>query len=198
MQDVKKPTQKRGQETFRQILHAAAQILASDGLPGLNTNRVAEVAGVTPPTIYRYFNDKVDILAGLSERFVEEEARWLSTSFAALKGNFSATSWIAALVSGYWTHAQTFVGLPELRRAMKSFEPLYEYEEQSLLKSTDFISQILADRFGYASADAAITARFLVETTCSTVDRCYDLEPSETQVRLTELQKMLVRYISAS
>ncbi|MBD1546565.1 TetR/AcrR family transcriptional regulator [Roseibium aggregatum] len=59
----KQPRQKRSQETCAIILEAAARILESDGLGGLTTNRVAEIAGVSVGSLYQYFPSKEAILA---------------------------------------------------------------------------------------------------------------------------------------
>ncbi len=50
------------------MLEAALRILDRDGLAALNTNRVAEVAGVSIGTVYQYFADKTALLDALAER----------------------------------------------------------------------------------------------------------------------------------
>ncbi|MCG8493997.1 MAG: TetR/AcrR family transcriptional regulator [Sneathiellales bacterium] len=64
----KRPTQSRSEATFDAILEAAARILESEGLNSLNTNLVAEKAGVSIGTLYQYFPTKEVILAELSLR----------------------------------------------------------------------------------------------------------------------------------
>ena len=44
------------------------RILDRKGLAGLNTNRVAEIAGVSVGTVYQYFKDKSALLDALAER----------------------------------------------------------------------------------------------------------------------------------
>ncbi len=50
------------------MLEAAARILAAEGYPALNTNRVAEVAGVSVGSVYQYFPNKQALVAALRER----------------------------------------------------------------------------------------------------------------------------------
>jgi AcrR family transcriptional regulator len=50
------------------ILTAAAHVLEAHGLSGMNTNRVAEVAGVSIGSLYQYFPDKNAVLAALLAR----------------------------------------------------------------------------------------------------------------------------------
>ena len=79
----RQPRQERALEKVGLMLEAAMRILAKDGLAGLTTNRVAEVAGVSIGTLYQYFNDKSEIVDALAQR----ELQALSDSvLAALTG----------------------------------------------------------------------------------------------------------------
>jgi len=61
----KRPRQARAAATFDAILEAAARILEKDGLDSVNTNAVAELAGVSIGSLYQYFPTKESILAEL-------------------------------------------------------------------------------------------------------------------------------------
>ena len=60
------------------ILDAAAAVLAEDGYQAASTNRIAERAGVSPGSVYRYFDDKRAIVRSLSHRLTAEFARELT------------------------------------------------------------------------------------------------------------------------
>lgn len=62
------PRQKRSRVSVDCILEAAIQVLEADGEAGFNTNAVAERAGVSVGTLYRYFPDKSSILTALAAR----------------------------------------------------------------------------------------------------------------------------------
>jgi len=57
------PRQSRSRATWEAIVEAAVQILERRGPEGLNTNRIAERAGVSVGSVYQYFPDKHAILA---------------------------------------------------------------------------------------------------------------------------------------
>jgi len=61
----KKPTQSRSKVTFDAVLQAAAHILAAGGYDALNTNAIAERAGVSIGSLYQYFPNKKAIVTGL-------------------------------------------------------------------------------------------------------------------------------------
>lgn len=65
------PRQRRAQVSVDVVLEAAAQVLEASGEAGFNTNAVAERAGVSIGTLYRYFPDKQSILRALALRETE-------------------------------------------------------------------------------------------------------------------------------
>jgi AcrR family transcriptional regulator len=64
----RKPIQERAQEKIELILEAATRIIDKDGLEGLTTNRIAEVAGISIGTLYQYFGGKGEIIEVLGQR----------------------------------------------------------------------------------------------------------------------------------
>jgi AcrR family transcriptional regulator len=69
------PRQPRAQASVDFVLDAAAQVLETTGEAGFNTNAVAERAGVSIGTVYRYFPDKTSILRALAQRETEAHRR---------------------------------------------------------------------------------------------------------------------------
>ncbi|MEO6921469.1 MAG: TetR/AcrR family transcriptional regulator [Collimonas sp.] len=62
------PSQSRAEQTVAAILEAAACILETKGLDGLNTNLVAQRAGVSIGSLYQYFPGKDALIVALSQR----------------------------------------------------------------------------------------------------------------------------------
>lgn len=62
------PVQARAQDTVELIFEATARILERKGREGLNTNRIAEVAGISVGTLYSYFPNKQAILLAMARR----------------------------------------------------------------------------------------------------------------------------------
>lgn len=71
----KSPRQSRAQESVDCILEAAARTLEAEGEAGFTTNAVAQRAGVSIGTLYRYFPDKRAVLVALAERETETHRR---------------------------------------------------------------------------------------------------------------------------
>lgn len=66
----KRPRQARARATVDAILEAAARVLVDEGYEGANTNRIAEVAGVSIGSLYQYFPNKQALVGALVERHV--------------------------------------------------------------------------------------------------------------------------------
>ena len=77
----KLPQQPRAAQTVATILEAAARILETRGVEGLNTNLAAQRAGVSIGSLYQYFPGKDAIIVALCQR---ERGAFLAQAQAAL------------------------------------------------------------------------------------------------------------------
>ncbi|NRB38700.1 MAG: TetR/AcrR family transcriptional regulator [Pseudomonadales bacterium] len=77
--EKKQPRQKRSQQIVDAIVIAARKILSEQGAQALNTNYVAEVAGVNIASLYRWFPNKEAIIESAFEALVNEEISDLLT-----------------------------------------------------------------------------------------------------------------------
>jgi AcrR family transcriptional regulator len=66
------PIQDRARATVDAILEATAALLAERGYEGVNTNAVADRAGVKPPAVYRYFPNKFALYEALAHKLQGE------------------------------------------------------------------------------------------------------------------------------
>ena len=110
--DSKRRTPQRGRslETVEIIFEATARILQADGLPGLNTNRIAEVTGVSVGAIYGYFPNKDAILLAMALReldLVRDRVLAGLTDTGADAGLHPLRRIIRALIAGYGTRSRS-------------------------------------------------------------------------------------------
>jgi AcrR family transcriptional regulator len=68
----KEPKQKRSRETVEAVLEATAHILGRRGWAKLNTNEVAEVAGVSIGSLYQYFPNKLALIEAARRRHFDD------------------------------------------------------------------------------------------------------------------------------
>lgn len=135
------PRQSRSREMTERILQATIAHLEQEGGRTLNTNRIAERAGVDIASLYRYFGSKEAILLELAERWIASiqaiHAHYLQRTragmplLAMLQGVLAD---MAALPEGRW-------GYGELARLMDTLPPLQTLETAH----AEYIAQFWAD-----------------------------------------------------
>lgn len=89
------PVQARSRQTVTRILQAAAAIADEQGVDAATTRAIADRAGVSYPSLYRFFADREAILdelleqhcAALDAACVQAEQSWQITSIADLLDN---------------------------------------------------------------------------------------------------------------
>ena len=104
------PTQSRSRATVEVVLEAATQLLEALGERGFNTNAVAERAGVSIGTLYRYFPDKRSILTALARREMEAVNAATAALLSRKKGDLAFDR---AMIR---TFVQAFEGRTRARR----------------------------------------------------------------------------------
>jgi AcrR family transcriptional regulator len=84
LQARKQPSQARAQALVAAIHEAGSRILVERGYEGLAMQRVAEVAGVSPGSLYQYYPTKDALVAALAVAQSERELAFHQASFAAI------------------------------------------------------------------------------------------------------------------
>jgi len=80
------PSGERGQRRRDLILDTAADLIVNGGVEAINTNALAERAGISVGSVYQYFSNKAAILIALSERYMQQLG---SNTVAALQQDVS-------------------------------------------------------------------------------------------------------------
>lgn len=86
----KKPKQQRSRQTLDHFYEATAQLLQSGESTSVTTNHIADRAGFSIGTLYRYFPNKRAILHGLAVREMERQE---AAALAMLEASEGATGW---------------------------------------------------------------------------------------------------------
>lgn len=90
-----RPQQDRSQQTYDLLLNVAGELLAEIGIDRISTNLICARAGLTPPALYRYFDDKYALLEALGQRLMARQnaalEEWIAEyqpgGIGALRGN---------------------------------------------------------------------------------------------------------------
>ncbi len=128
----------RGRATYEKLVTAAGELLGEVGFEKLTTNGICARAKLTPPALYRYFDDKYDVLEELARRLLQRQhdayAIWLfragsATGFDQLVDRLTNWFEIAAQIvasepGGVWT-MRAMRALPDLAHMRLESQRIY-------------------------------------------------------------------------
>lgn len=104
------PVQARAAHRIEALLDAAAAVVVEHGIEHLTTALVAERAGASIGTVYRYFPDRVAVLVALAERNLERMRIAIERVLGA-----QHESWADALEAIVAAMVETFREVPSFR-----------------------------------------------------------------------------------
>lgn len=105
------PVQARSTARLAGLLDAAAAVIDELGYERLTTAMVAERAGASIGTVYRYFPDRIAVLQALGARNLERTLSKVTTEI----GNAKHTTWRDALGAGFDVYVEAFRSEPGFR-----------------------------------------------------------------------------------
>ncbi|GAB5488801.1 MAG: hypothetical protein Pars2KO_23710 [Parasphingorhabdus sp.] len=83
------PVQRRSSETIERLLASTAKLLEEVGFDNITTNMICRHAGVTPPSLYRYFPDKYGVMEALGLQLVNAQdgalEKWATADIKQLR-----------------------------------------------------------------------------------------------------------------
>lgn len=182
------PVQDRSRAMVDRLLEAATTVLAERGYAGLTTNRVAAAAGVSVGSLYRYFEDKDDLVRELRVRSTDDILTDLTAAMSAavsLPTRDAIRQVLATLVAALQRHrALTSALVNEVPLGAQS-NVLPEVEQQ-LARFTRMFVAVHAPHLSPAEAEARIyLALGVALSTCLRIA----LEPPQgiAEARLVDL-----------
>ncbi|QFT58670.1 Fatty acid metabolism regulator protein [Sulfitobacter sp. THAF37] len=162
----KTPTQSRARVSYDAILEAAARILVAEGFDRLNTNRMAEVAGVSIGTLYQYFPSKEAILAEIIRR---ERGQLLEDIAAATRDMADEDVHITLdrLLRAAVGHQLRW---PKLARMLEHADAFLPLEEETQAVNAAILQRVAAFLTQAGLQDADLLARDLVAALRGMID----------------------------
>ena len=172
----KQPRQARATAMVEHILQAATRVLGTESLAGFNTNRVAEVAGISIGSLYQYFPNKSALVVALIDRAQSALAEAIEQCIVRRKGS-SFTRALAELVDIAIEHQ---FGNPTFAAALDHEEqrlPLHVMLDASRRRMASAVEGLLLEHRsafgralpGTAAQDCLIIAKALIESESNSI-----------------------------
>lgn len=190
------PTQKRSRDKVELILQVSQRILEKEGLSKLNTNRIAEEAGLGVGTIYEYFPNKESIAFELIERLAVKESDEILARFETM-GEQPFSEAVAVLVETTVRLYRKNRGLYRMLRRISSenrqFVGMRESERRVMVRIREAI-EIYRDHMTVDDPDLAVFILFhTVEGLC--YQAVNQDSPHTDEELAAEITKVVLRYL---
>lgn len=148
-------------------------------------------------SLYEYFADKQAIVDALLDRHLDDAEQALAAAAAEAMGHAGPQDTVRALVAGY---AALHTGDPGLHRALSSQVPIGKRHLERLKAIQTRTVELVAGALQGQVADAATTARVLVDAADTLTHRWIaeeTAEPDRLSALLDSLAVMLAAFVQA-
>ncbi|CAM5310596.1 TetR family transcriptional regulator [Leifsonia shinshuensis] len=172
------PIQERSAARIDALLDAAAEVVDEIGFDRLTTAMVAERAGASIGTVYRYFPDRIVLLQALRDRAL---LRYRHSVVAAIHAESPAHWWnaVECAIDAFVAMFRTEPGFRIIRftDAERSGLPGEEEPEQTVSFASQFAA-ILSEEYGLpAGEDLAFRLEIVVEIMDGLINRAFLDDP---------------------
>jgi AcrR family transcriptional regulator len=190
------PVQARSTARLASLLDAAASVVDEIGYERLTTALVAERAGASIGTVYRYFPDRIAVLQGLSARFLGSSLERIRATMHD-EANEDWWSAISTVLDDLVESFRTVPGYRSLR-----FGDVLDLRPTTMAESgvgtvAKVISTALSERFGFDTGD---TTDFRITVSLDLADallnRAFETDAEGDQRYIDEARALVRNYLT--
>lgn len=189
------PVQARSAARLEALLDAAAAIVDEVGYERLTTAMVAERAGASIGTVYRYYPDRIALLRGLSGRSFQRYVALVSGGL----DDIMAGSWVDAVNTAVDAYAQMFRTEPGFR-AIRFGDSLDLGPEGTQLGNNGLLAQEIAravvGRFDSTSEELLFALEVAVEMMDALLYRAFSVDPEGDERFIEEARVVMRDYLT--
>lgn len=146
------PVQPRALRTRAALLAAVEALVAAEGAGAVTTTRVAEAAGVSVGTLYRYFTDRDDLVLAAYDGTVERIVTACAEELANLPADVAVDDAARRLLGIYLAAAEAIPSHSGLLKAMRAVRPVEADQGNAYSGVVDEILAPFLARFGKPGA----------------------------------------------
>lgn len=183
------PVQERSRRKLESILDATAALLVQQGVEASTMLAIADAAGLSPATVYHYFENRLAVFAALAERSMLTIDASLSARLNAfaVSGEHSARELLHAL---YRLYHQTpgYIPLLAVLRAEPSLQMLVQASNRRI---ADVICEVLVRRTTLSLRRAQRVGWMLSQSCDQILQEALLAPPDEGEAWLEELIGMI-------
>lgn len=191
----RRPTQERSAATFDHILATATLVLEDVGWEGFTTNLLAKRAGVGLQALYRYFPNKLAVIATLTKAMIEDWGTWFDAIEAQAETGDVAQLWHDAF-DVFVDGVRNTPGCVAIRRAMSASPQLKVLDQEDNALLSKRLTHLLLTRYpNLDEAETLALCRVLIESLLAIVDLTFDMPEQQAEPLLRQCKVMQSGYL---
>lgn len=192
----RRPTQARSAATFDHILETAIIVLEDVGWEGFTTNLLAKRAGVGLQALYRYFPNKLAVVATLTQNMIDDWGTWFDVLEKECDTHNLENLWEQAFdifVDG----VRNTPGCVAVRRAMSASPQLKAMDQKDNELLSQRMAQILLSLYPTLDKRETIAlCRVAIESVVAVVDLTFEMPARQANPLLRQCKAMQSAYLS--
>jgi AcrR family transcriptional regulator len=185
----------RAKETYESLLKAALDIIHEKGIEALNSNAVVAAIGSTPPTFYRYFADKHEVLEILGNRLMDLRSELLTQALKKRYDDYE-TSYqnIYTLLSDTLERHRNTPGTHSLLLSLRALPDLKEIRTNTQEKMTQLtVASILKDHPNLDKNELCVQVRLAMEIGYSAIEILFETDFENIDITLDHTTRAILR-----
>ncbi|UZE96603.1 TetR/AcrR family transcriptional regulator [Alkalimarinus alittae] len=188
----RKPVQGRSRERVNTILSCTVELIKEVGVQGLKTSEVARRAGISLPSLYRYFPNKAAIIKAIAQLHIEK----LNGILQAFMLDFDLDEGFDHLIDVYAKFYRSEPGYKEIWSGVESMPELQELDLGELYDNADSLSVKAKSTFIGLDDDRIWLICVMLPRTCGAILRLsMTMDEAQAEKLLSELKLMVKAYL---
>jgi len=186
------PVQGRSRERVNTILNCTIELIKEVGVQGLKTSEIARQAGISLPSLYRYFPNKTAIIKALAEQHIEK----LDGILQEFLTDFDLDEGFDHLIDVYAKFYRSEPGYKEIWSGVESMPELQELDLGELYDNAERLSVKAKSRFQGLEDERIWLICVMLPRTCGAILKLsMTMEETQSQMLLSELKLMVKAYL---
>jgi AcrR family transcriptional regulator len=185
------PTQARSRQRVDNIVAAAFTLLREGGGERFTMAALALQAGLTPPSLYRYFPDASAVLKAVAETTLQAMQEELERSFSGVDSRDSAREALHQSFRAYYLAFQQDRALREIWIGTLSTPELTALNVTDSRRNGEFIASIVCRWSPLDLATLRTRAFLLAHLTGASIALLLETEKAESERLLQEIERLI-------
>jgi AcrR family transcriptional regulator len=187
--ELRKPRQARGSARRDAILDAAAALLIEGGPDAVSMQAVAQRAGASTGSMYHFFKDRDQLLAGIALRHDNALQVLLADGFAVDDSVWAERTADEVIEALFGTAIAYYRRHRDALATVKLIEPI------GVERFEQLVARVMALRLG--AAEGLVAAKVLFAVSTGTLHFIYDAHSAHLDEIATNLPNVLTSYLKA-